>query len=41
MQYVTRMGFTTELGLTMMLFETDTGTRAAQLMPIVHLGWLW
>jgi hypothetical protein len=40
-QYVSRAGFTTELGLTMMLFETRDGRRASQLMPILHFGWLW
>ena len=40
-QYVSRAGFTTELGLTMMMFETRDGKRASQIMPILHFGWLW
>jgi hypothetical protein len=40
-QFVARAGFTTELGLTMMMFETREGTRATQIMPILHFGWLW
>lgn len=41
MSYATRSGFTTELGLTLLLFESAEGPRVVQLMPIIHFGWLW
>jgi tetratricopeptide (TPR) repeat protein len=40
-QFVSRAGFTTELGLAMIMFETRDGTRVQQMMPILHFGWLW
>ncbi len=40
-QFVTRAGFTTELGLALMGFEKRDGTRGSQVMPILHFGWLW
>lgn len=40
-QYATNAGFTTELGLAMMLFRTDEGKTAQSLWPVIHLGWLW
>jgi hypothetical protein len=40
-QLVSTAGFTTELGLSMMMFETDEGKTAQQLWPVIHLGWLW
>jgi len=40
-QFVSRAGFTTELGLALMAFETDEGKRATQVMPILHFGWVW
>jgi hypothetical protein len=40
-QFVSRGGFTTELGLALMSFENDDGTRGTSAMPILHFGWLW
>jgi tetratricopeptide (TPR) repeat protein len=40
-QYVGGAGFTTELGLTMMVFKADNGTVHQQLWPVFHFGWLW
>ncbi|MBA3456197.1 MAG: caspase family protein [Deltaproteobacteria bacterium] len=45
-QFVSNAGFTTELGLGMMVFKTTaTATQPSkttqQLWPVFHLGWLW
>jgi hypothetical protein len=40
-QLVSSAGFTTELGLAMLVFRTDEGKTAQQLWPVIHLGWLW
>ncbi|CAN5685214.1 hypothetical protein BH11MYX1_BH11MYX1_55260 [soil metagenome] len=40
-QYVSSMGFTTELGLCMMVFQADDGHTAQQVFPVFHFGWLW
>ena len=41
-QYVARGGFTTELGLAMMLFEDSRTHKIVQSMwPMFHFGWLW
>jgi len=40
-QFVSNAGFTCELGLAMMLFQTDEGKTAQQIWPVFHLGWLW
>jgi len=45
-QFVSNAGFTTELGLGMMVFKsTATATQPSkttqQLWPVFHLGWLW
>ena len=40
-QLVSTAGFTTELGLSMLVFRTDEGKTAQQLWPVIHLGWLW
>lgn len=40
-QYVSSAGFTTELGLALIVFETDEGKTAQQIWPVIHLGWLW
>jgi hypothetical protein len=40
-QFVGSAGFTTELGLTMILFNDAGGKRASQLWPVLHFGWLW
>ncbi len=40
-QLVTRSGFTTELGLSMILFESAEGKKTGQLWPVIHLGWLF
>jgi tetratricopeptide (TPR) repeat protein len=40
-QLVSTAGFTTELGLAMLVFQTDEGKTAQQLWPVIHLGWLW
>lgn len=39
-QFVGSSGFTTELGLTMMVFNAQ-GKRASQLWPVFHFGWIW
>jgi len=40
-QYVGSAGFTTELGLAMMVFKADDGTTHQQVWPVFHFGWLW
>ncbi len=40
-QYASGVGFTTELGLALMVYEKEDGKRATQVMPILHFGWLW
>ena len=41
-QFVGRSGFTTELGLALILFkDTKTNQMAQQLWPMFHFGWLW
>ena len=40
-QYASRVGFTTELGLAMMVYEKADGESGTQVMPILHFGWLW
>jgi uncharacterized caspase-like protein len=40
-QYVSPVGFTTELGLCMMVFKADDGTAHQQVWPVFHFGWLW
>ncbi len=40
-QFVGTSGFTTELGLAMMLFESDKGEMVQNLWPVFHFGWLW
>ncbi|MFT3691666.1 MAG: caspase family protein [Kofleriaceae bacterium] len=40
-QYVSPAGFTTELGLCMMVFKADTGKAVEQVWPVFHFGWLW
>jgi hypothetical protein len=43
-QFVGRSGFTTELGLTMLMFETERmGEKklVQQMMPVLHFGWLF
>ena len=40
-QYVGSLGFTTELGLAMMVFKADDGTTHQQAWPVFHFGWLW
>ncbi|MDX2092481.1 MAG: caspase family protein [Kofleriaceae bacterium] len=41
MQFASEAGFTTDLGLTLILFKTDEGKITQQLWPVIHLGWLW
>lgn len=41
MQFASEAGFTTELGLTLIMFEADDGKLTQQLWPVIHLGWLW
>jgi len=41
MQFASEAGFTTELGLTLIMFESDEGKITQQLWPVIHLGWLW
>ena len=40
-QYVSSAGFTTELGLCMMVFQADDGRVVQQAWPVFHFGWLW
>jgi len=41
-QYVGSGGFTTELGLAMILFQDSrTGQVVQQMWPMFHFGWLW
>jgi hypothetical protein len=40
-QFVGSSGFTTELGLTMILFNDAQGKRASSLWPVFHFGWVW
>ncbi|MFN0245292.1 MAG: caspase domain-containing protein [Kofleriaceae bacterium] len=40
-QFVGSSGFTTELGLTMILFNDAEGKRASSLWPVFHFGWIW
>lgn len=40
-QFVGTSGFTTELGLTMILFNDSQGKRASSLWPVFHFGWVW
>ncbi len=40
-QYVSSVGFTTELGLCMMVFQANDGHTAQQVFPVFHFGWLW
>lgn len=40
-QFVSRAGFTTELGLAMLVFDDREGKRMTAVMPILHFGWLW
>jgi len=40
-QFVSRAGFTTELGLAMLVFDDREGKRMTAIMPILHFGWLW
>lgn len=40
-QFVGTSGFTTELGLTMILFTDAQGTRRSSLWPVFHFGWVW
>src|SRR3569623_33000 len=40
-QYVGSAGFTTELGLAMMVFKADDGSTHQQVWPVFHFGWLW
>jgi uncharacterized caspase-like protein len=41
MQFASEAGFTTDLGLTLIMFKTDEGKITQQLWPVIHLGWLW
>ncbi len=40
-QLVSASGFTTELGLSMLLFQSAGGKTVQQLWPVIRLGWLW
>lgn len=40
-QYVSRAGFTTELGLSMMVFKGNDEKTHQQVWPVFHFGWLW
>lgn len=40
-QYVSPRGFTTELGLAMIVFAADNNKIAEQMWPVFHFGWLW
>jgi uncharacterized caspase-like protein/tetratricopeptide (TPR) repeat protein len=40
-QYVSSAGFTTELGLCMMVFRANSGQSVQQAWPVFHFGWLW
>ncbi len=40
-QFVGTSGFTTELGLTMILFNDSEGKRHSSLWPVFHFGWVW
>ena len=40
-QFVGQSGFTTELGLALMFFQSADGKQVQQLWPIFHFGWLW
>lgn len=40
-QFVSTGGFTTQLGLAMMVFQTKDHKTVQQAWPIIHFGWLW
>jgi uncharacterized caspase-like protein len=40
-QYVSRSGFSTELGFAILSFEDVTKKRVQQAWPIFHFGWVW
>jgi tetratricopeptide (TPR) repeat protein len=40
-QYVSRSGFTTELGLALIAFRDASGKNVQQAWPIFHFGWVW
>ncbi|HEY0252662.1 MAG TPA: caspase family protein [Kofleriaceae bacterium] len=40
-QFVSTAGFTTELGLCMMIFKADSGKAVEQMWPVFHFGWVW
>lgn len=40
-QYVSKAGFTTELGFALMSFVDKGGKRVTQGWPILHFGWVW
>ena len=40
-QFVGESGFTTELGLALLVYRDSMGNRVQSAWPIFHFGWVW